>query len=392
MVMVVSIINPSALSGWALFWLFSGVGAYILPPLSRGSIFFQLSASHREYRISPLGQAVKDNELVSLDSFLERTLSSDIENGDDVRHVLNGLANASEKIAIAIAAAPIVGLLGVSDNGTPNASGDRVKKLDVQSNELIKEYLAATHRVEVLISEEEEEPVILPISGITNGKRGLVVAYDPLDGSSNIDCAVPTGTIFGIYRLPSSAPAAAVLSQTPNEVTPSLLRPGKDLIASGYVMYSSSTEMVITTGNGAHGFTLNPATRQFVLTRRDMKCPSRGPYYSLNEGRSADWPAGLRRYIDDIKNGRSAWGKKYSSRYVCSLVADFHRTLLYGGWAGNPRSHLRLLYEAVSAQPSAEVVHILVMVLLVMCSMYYCCYCMTVVAPVQSYRLTAFID
>lgn len=125
---------------------------------------------------------------------------------------------------------------------------------------------------------------------------------------------------------------------------------GASVLAAGYVLYSGSTELVLNLrrGGGVQGFTLDPSTNEFILTRPEIKCPPRGPFYSLNEGKSDDWPPGLVNYISDIKAGKGTWGRRYGIRYVCSLVADIHRTLLYGGWAGNPRAHLRLLYESVA--------------------------------------------
>ena len=221
-----------------------------------------------------------------------------------------------------------------------------MKKLDDISNNVLLRELKASAIASIFVSEEEQEPVLL------DGRSGLILACDPLDGSSNVDCAVPTGTIFGVYKC--KKPSTTISS--PDDALEIVLQPGASLLAAGYVMYSSSIEMVLCLGQGlgVHGFTLNPDTNKFILTRQNLRCPVRGPYYSLNEGRSNDWPEGLRKYIDDIKNGRSQWGKRYSSRYVCSLVADFHRTLLYGGWAGNPRSHLRLFYEAAPLAMLAE--------------------------------------
>ena len=239
------------------------------------------------------------------------------------------LSACAIEIAKRIAAAPIDDLVGKT--GDRNLSGDDQKKLDVISNNLVVDELRKTNCVRILASEEEDNPLICE-----NVDDGLIVTFDPLDGSSNIDCAIPTGTIFGIYK--------PLLNS--KDALQNTLQPGTAIIGAGYFLYSSSTELVLSFGTGTHGFTLDRITNSFCLTRKNIICPSRGPYYSLNEGRSPDWPAGLTRYINDIKNGKSGWGKKYSSRYVCSLVADLHRTLLYGGWAGNPRPHLRLLYEA----------------------------------------------
>ena len=188
-----------------------------------------------------------------------------------------------------------------------------------------------------LTSEEEDDALYLDLNG------RYMISYDPLDGSSNIDCAIPTGTIFGVYDV-----------LTPGYEAGSLLRAGNSIVAAGYCLYSSSLELVISVGEGCQGFTRNPSDGEYYLTRPNIICPNRGPFYSLNEARYPDWPQGLQNYINAIKSGRGSWGKKYSSRYVCSLVADFHRTLLYGGWAGNPRRHLRLLYEAAPLAFLAE--------------------------------------
>lgn len=148
-------------------------------------------------------------------------------------------------------------------------------------------------------------------------------------------CHQRAGTIFGVYQRDAAADA-----------TSNVLQPGSKLVAAGYSLYSSATMMVITTGSGTHGFTLDPQLGDFVLTHPSITIPKRGQIYSVNDARYFDWPAGLQRYIDDIRQGKGQSPKQYSARYICSLVADFHRTLLYGGVAMNPRSHLRLVYEA----------------------------------------------
>jgi fructose-1,6-bisphosphatase I len=262
------------------------------------------------------------------------------------------IASSSVRIGDLIARAPIDGLLGGAAVSTENSSGDKVKKLDVVSSEILKASLLDLGGLSLIVSEEEVDPIIT--NHATLGGK-LIVAFDPLDGSSNIDCAVATGTIVGIYRQPSAGAALGAL--TLDIAREQVRQRGTDLVAALYVMYSSSTEMMLCTGfgKGTHGFSLDPSTKSFVQTREFVQIPARGQYYSLNEGRSADWPEGLRSYIDAVKNGRGVSAKRYSSRYICSLVADFHRTMLYGGWAGNPRSHLRLLYEAAPlAMLSAE--------------------------------------
>ncbi|KAL5064981.1 hypothetical protein RYX36_026718 [Vicia faba] len=124
------------------------------------------------------------------------------------------------------------------------------------------------------------------------------------------------------------------------------LQTGNRLIAAGYVLYSSATILCITFGSGTHAFTLDRSTGDFILTNPNIKIPPRGQIYSVNDARYFDWPEGLRKYIDTVRQGKGRYPKKYSARYICSLVADLHRTLLYGGVAMNPRDHLRLVYEA----------------------------------------------
>lgn len=163
------------------------------------------------------------------------------------------------------------------------------------------------------------------------------MVFDPLDGSRNIEASIPTGTIWGIYEVPPGTP--------PNSLRAAALQPGSSLVAAGYALYSSALMMVLTMGEGTHGFTLDPATGDFRLTHPHIRIPARGQIYSVNDARYHDWPSGLQRYIDAIRQGSGQSGKQYSARYICSLVGDLHRTLLYGGVAMNPRSHLRLVYE-----------------------------------------------
>lgn len=216
-----------------------------------------------------------------------------------------------------------------------NVQGEEQKKMDVVANDVFVRTLGSIESVVAMASEEEES--ILYTHNHTPSDKGYEIAFDPLDGSGNLDVNLPTGSIFGIAE----------------SATDPFCRPGTSLVASGYALYSSSTELILSLGrdhpDGVLGFTLvhtSTAKSTFRLSRTNMVCPSHGPYYSLNEAREPDWPNGLQQWIHDAKRGQTTTGQTYSSRYVCSLCADVHRTLLQGGWAGNPRPHLRLLYEA----------------------------------------------
>lgn len=225
---------------------------------------------------------------------------------------------------------------------TVNVQGEQQKRMDVLANAIFIGNLKCVNAVAAMASEEEE--IVLYGNGNGNGTSSYEIAFDPLDGSGNLDVNLPTGSIFGI------APFDRNGFERP------FSRQGSALVASGYALYSSSTEFVVSFGtdhpDGVVGFTLDESwyddkrTFVFKLSRIGIKCPPHGPYYSLNEAREPDWPSGLTRWISDAKRGNTPTGRTYSSRYVCSLCADLHRTLLDGGWCGNPRPHLRLLYEA----------------------------------------------
>lgn len=189
--------------------------------------------------------------------------------------------------------------------------------------------------------------------------------FDPLDGSRNLDVAIPTGTIFGFYdgaEAPQGVAGAAADDADDNDggggpLDALALQPGSRLVAAGYALYSSATVLALTVGGGRLAmFHLDPSSSpssggggggggEWVLVDGDVRIPRRGQIYSLNDARQFDWPAGLRRYVDAVRRGEGETGKQYSARYVCSLVADLHRTILQGGWCGNPRPHLRLVYE-----------------------------------------------
>lgn len=221
--------------------------------------------------------------------------------------------------------------------GGANATGDEQKKLDVLSNDIMVNALRSSGKTAVLVSEELEEAII--VEDRLKGK--YCVVFDPLDGSSNIDAGVNIGTIFGIYRIQDGSKG------TISDV----LRPGSEMVAAGYTMYGSSANLVLTTGQGVNGYTLDNALGEFILTHPNIKIPPRGKIYSFNEGNSVYFHKPVIRYLESIKypsNGKSP----YSARYIGSMVADVHRTLLYGGIFGYPndkkskKGKLRLLYEA----------------------------------------------
>ncbi|HAO77531.1 MAG TPA: class 1 fructose-bisphosphatase [Verrucomicrobia subdivision 3 bacterium] len=250
--------------------------------------------------------------------------------------LLSGITLATKMVEAKIRTAGLSDVLGAF--GQTNVQGEQQQKLDVFANQALLHCLGLRDSVAALVSEEDEEPVTFNRS-VDTGK--YIIVFDPLDGSSNIDVNVNVGTIFSVLRrLPSDT----------TDLQASILQPGYTQVAAGYVVYGPSTVLVYTTGHGVHGFTLDPTIGAFVLTNENMKMPEHGNYYSVNEANAASWPDKYREYVGKLRSG--ALGRQYSSRYIGSLVADFHRTLLKGGvflyppTKDQPGGKLRLLYEA----------------------------------------------
>ena len=248
--------------------------------------------------------------------------------------LLSGITLASKMVEAKIRTAGLQDILGAY--GQTNVQGEAQQKLDVYANQALLHCLGLRDSVAALVSEEDEEPVTFNRSEKT-GK--YIIVFDPLDGSSNIDVNVNVGTIFSILKRLPGAP-----------LEESILQPGYAQVAAGYVVYGPSTVFVYTTGNGVHGFTLDPTIGAFVLSKENMRMPETGTYYSVNEANAAGFPEPYVAYLKHLRQG--GMGRTYSSRYIGSLVADFHRTLLKGGvflyppTKGAPGGKLRLLYEA----------------------------------------------
>jgi fructose-1,6-bisphosphatase I len=251
--------------------------------------------------------------------------------------LLSGITLATKMIAARVRRAGLLDVIGSAES--VNIQGETQQKLDVYANQALIHCLGVRDNVAVLASEENDEPVSL------NRKPGdgkYIVVFDPLDGSSNIDVNVGVGTIFSILQRDDAKPAQESLDL--------VLQPGYRQVAAGYVVYGSSTIFVYTTGTGVFGFTLDPAVGAYVLSHENIKIPEQGSYYSVNEANAEGFPPRYQKYLAQLRSGEL--GQKYSSRYIGSLVADFHRTLLKGGIFLYPptKSHatgkLRLLYEA----------------------------------------------
>lgn len=248
----------------------------------------------------------------------------------ELREVIGAIAGASSEIARKIRLAGLSDVYGAF--GAVNVQGEQQQKLDVFANDVLIERLGHVGSVAAIVSEEDDAPVAFDHAGAK-----FVVIFDPLDGSSNIDVNVNVGTIVSIQRVKGDAAASA-------------LQPGTAQVAALYVVYGPSTVMVLTTGQGVASFTLDDAG-EFLLSSDKMQMPEQGPYYSTNEANADSWPAAYRDYVAMLL-GKKLNGKSYGARYIGSLVADFHRTLLKGGvflyppTEKAPKGKLRLLYEA----------------------------------------------
>jgi len=256
--------------------------------------------------------------------------------------LLADIALACKVISLEVNRAGLIDILGFT--GTKNIQGEKVKKLDVYANDILTYSMQMGGHICAVCS--EEEVTFIPIKEIYEDKvlhNKYVCHFDPLDGSSNIDANISIGTIFSIYkRLSTHGPGTIE----------DCLQQGIKQIAAGYVVYGSSTILVYTAGKGVHGFTLDPSVGEFLLSHENMKIPKKSKIFSVNEGNYEKWSEGTKRYIDYLKQNDKSTGRPYSGRYVGSLVADFHRNLLYGGIFMYPadknskHGKLRLMYEA----------------------------------------------
>jgi len=265
--------------------------------------------------------------------------------GTGLAEVVGAIAAAARQIERKIRLAGLNDVYGAV--GAVNVQGEQQQKLDVFANDLLTELLGKTPQVAAIVSEEDEGPV-----EFERADAEFAVVFDPLDGSSNIDVNVNVGTIFSVVRVVG-------------DVVASVLRPGTEQVAAGYVLYGPSAVMVLAfgketagAGKGVAAFTLDEEDR-FVLTAEGLTMPEQGPYYSANEANAASWPEVYRAYLQGLVRGELG-GREYGARYIGSLVADFHRTLLKGGvflyppTKKTPRGKLRLLYEAYPLAMIAE--------------------------------------
>jgi len=256
----------------------------------------------------------------------------------ELSNLLYDLCLAAKIISRHVRRAGLTDILGAA--GAVNVSGDLQQKLDLFARDTVRNAVQHTGRVCVVASEEDEQPMLCPKAS----RRGkYVIMYDPLDGSSNIDVNVSIGTIFSIHKRvtnPKDEPGLA-----------DCLQVGRKQVAAGYILYGSSTMLVYTTGQGVHGFTLDPTIGEFLLSHPDIRTPAVGKYYSVNESNWNRWTPAVQRAVAAFKNGDGRMQAK-NARYIGSLVADFHRNLISGGiflYPGDSRSaegKLRLLYEA----------------------------------------------
>jgi fructose-1,6-bisphosphatase I len=272
-------------------------------------------------------------------------LTSDQARGMAV--IISRIGSVASVIAQELAHAALRDQLGYA--GGSNITGDQVKKLDVWGHDIMMAALLKSGACAALISEESPEPIEMPEG---KGPNGLVVACDPVDGSSNLDVNGTVGTIFSLRPSRGMDPAG-----------PAALGPGTDQVAAGYVMYGPATALVYTAGHGTHGFTMDHSTGEFFLTHPNIRVPKKGKVYGINEGNISTWHPGQRTFVEYLRTPDKATGRPYSLRYSGAMVADVHRTLLDGGIfmypadmrdPAKPKPKLRLLYEVAPMSMIAE--------------------------------------
>ncbi|CAH0559260.1 unnamed protein product [Brassicogethes aeneus] len=280
-----------------------------------------------------MGSQAIDSNCITLTRFVLNEQKKVPTATGDLTQLLNSIQTAVKVISSAVRRAGITKLFGTA--GETNVQGEEVKKLDVLANELFINTLKSSLTVGLLVSEENE--TVIEIELENRGK--YIVSFDPLDGSSNIDCLVSIGSIFAITKKDDNSKPGIK----------DALQPGNKIVAAGYALYGSATMLVLSIGSGVNGFMLDPYIGEFILTDQGMRIPDKGQIYSINEGYTHLWDEAIKEYVQNKKD--PAKGKPYNARYVGSMVADVHRTIKYGGifvypaTKQSPKGKLRLLYE-----------------------------------------------
>ena len=283
---------------------------------------------------------LSSRKIITLEQFIVETEQEFPLATGEFSQLLRDIGLAAKMVNREVNKAGLVDILGYT--GNVNVQGEEVQKLDMFANEQFLHFLSIGGQVCVIGSEEEED--VIPVDNANSNNARYAVLMDPLDGSSNIDVNVSIGTIFSVYNRVSPKGQPGTIEDC--------LQKGTEQIAAGYVIYGSSTMLVYTTGHGVNGFTLDPSIGEFLLSHQNMQVPETCNIYSLNEGNYRRFEPGLKEYLRHIKGKYDPTVRPYSSRYIGSLVCDFHRNLLRGGvyiypaFIDNPHGKLRLMYEA----------------------------------------------
>lgn len=280
-----------------------------------------------------------DRKILTLDEFTIQQLRAFPQATGELSSLLRDLGLAAKRVNVEVNKAGLVDILG--DAGTTNVQGEDVKKLDVFANNQFMKVLQHGISCAGIASEELDDIVVFNDEISKNAK--YVVMFDPLDGSGNIDVNISIGTIFGVYRRVSERGTLCTKED--------FLQQGRNQVAAGYIVYGSSTMMVYATKRGVNGFTLDPSIGEFCLSHPDIKCPDFGTIYSVNHGNFFRYEKGVQDYITAWQKKNKTNGGPYTQRYIGSMVADVHRSLIkggifmYPGTTDKPKGKLRLMYE-----------------------------------------------
>ncbi|MBS4063821.1 MAG: class 1 fructose-bisphosphatase [Chitinophagaceae bacterium] len=280
-----------------------------------------------------------DRKILTLDEFTIQQLRAFPQATGELSSLLRDLGLAAKRVNVEVNKAGLVDILG--DAGTMNVQGEDVKKLDVFANNQFMKVLQHGISCAGIASEEMDDFIVFDDEISKNAK--YVVMFDPLDGSGNIDVNISIGTIFGVYRRVSERGTLCTKED--------FLQKGRNQVAAGYMVYGSSTMMVYATKRGVNGFTLDPSIGEFCLSHPDIQCPESGNIYSVNHGNFFRYEKGVQNYITLCQKKDKTNGGPYTQRYIGSMVADVHRSLIkggifmYPGTIDKPNGKLRLMYE-----------------------------------------------